>query len=216
MAHSWCSMVLVMPCAKVGPLARFFASVCAAASTSPGSCSALKNPHCKPSSALMDRPEKSSSEARPWPISRGSKAHAPMSAPASPTRVNKKAVLARGVPSRMSAASAIMAPAPAQMPSIAAMMGCGHSRMALIRLPVMRVNSSISGIVICVNGPMISCTSPPEQKLPPAPVSTTTLTSLASSSARNRSRSSAYESKVSGFLRSGRFKVIVATPASKA
>ena len=33
----------------------------------------------------------------------------------------------------------------------------------------MRVKASSSGIVICVSGPMISCTSPPEQKLPPAP-----------------------------------------------
>ena len=208
-------MVLVIPCANVGPLAKLFAIVCAPPRTWSGACRALKKPHCKPSSALMDRPVKSSSEARPWPISRGSKAQAPMSAPASPTRVNKNAVLARAVPSRMSAASAIMAPAPAQMPSIAAMMGCGHKRMALIRLPVMRVNSSISGMVICVNGPMISCTSPPEQKLPPAPVSTTALTSVLCSSARNISRNSAYESKVKGFLRSGRFKVIVATPASK-
>ena len=29
------------------------------------------------------------------------------------------------------------------------------------------------------SGPMISCTSPPEQKLPPAPVTTTALTSVA-------------------------------------
>ena len=32
---------------------------------------------------------------------------------------------------------------------------------------------------IFVSGPMISCTSPPEQKLPPAPVTTTALTSPA-------------------------------------
>ena len=31
---------------------------------------------------------------------------------------------------------------------------------------------------ISTSGPMISCTSPPEQKLPPAPVMTTVLTSL--------------------------------------
>ena len=31
-------------------------------------------------------------------------------------------------------------------------------------------------IVISVSGPMLSCTSPPEQKLPPAPVNTTALT----------------------------------------
>ncbi|MNH32506.1 hypothetical protein D3C79_929550 [compost metagenome] len=79
----------------------------------------------------------------------------------------------------MSEASAIIAPAPAQMPSTALITGCGHARIALTRSPVMRVKSSSSGMVICVSGPMISCTSPPEQKLPPAPVTTTALMSLA-------------------------------------
>ncbi|KAG0916435.1 hypothetical protein G6F31_021354 [Rhizopus arrhizus] len=87
-----------------------------------------------------------------------------MSAPARPTRVNRKAVRAAGVPRRMSDASATIAPAPAQTPSTAATMGCGQARMALTRSPVMRVKSSSSGMVILVSGPMISCTSPPEQK----------------------------------------------------
>ena len=69
------------------------------------------------------------------------------------------------------------------MPSMAPTIGCGQLRIVLTRSPVMRVNSSISGIVIFVSGPMISCTSPPEQKLPPAPVTTTTFTSLANFSA---------------------------------
>ena len=43
----------------------------------------------------------------------------------------------------------------------------------------MRVNSSSSGMLIWVSGPMMSCTSPPEQKLPPSPATTTTLTSVA-------------------------------------
>jgi hypothetical protein len=119
--------------------------------------------------AVMARPVNSSSDARPWPITRGSSAQAPMSAPASPTRVNRNAVLVAGVPRRMSQASAIMAPAPAQMPSMAPITGCGQLRMVLTRSPVMRVNSSSSGMRHLVSGPMISCTSPPEQKLPPAP-----------------------------------------------
>ncbi len=57
--------------------------------------------------------------------------------------------------------------------------GCGQARIALTRSPVMRVKSSSSGMVILVSGPMISCTSPPEQKLPPAPVTTTVLMSVA-------------------------------------
>ena len=101
---------------------------------------------------------------------RGRIEQAPMSQPASPTRVNRNPTLERAVPSRMSAAIDMHAPAPTQMPSIAAMIGCGHPRIALIRSPVIWVKASNSGIFILVRGPMISCTSPPEQKLPPAPV----------------------------------------------
>ena len=73
----------------------------------------------------------------------------------------------------------MIAPAPAQTPSTAAMIGCGQVRISLTRLPVMRVNASRSSMFILVSGPMISCTSPPEQKLPPAPVITTARTSSA-------------------------------------
>ena len=51
---------------------------------------------------------------------------------------------------------------------------------------------------------MISCTSPPDEKLPPFDARTTALMSSAAASARNVSRNSAYDSKVSGFFRSGR------------
>jgi hypothetical protein len=137
-----------------------------------------------------------------------------MSAPASPTRTNRNAVRARGVPIRMSDASATIAPAPAHTPSTAATIGCGQWRIALTRSPVMRVKSSRPDGPIAVSGPMISCTSPPELKLPPAPVITTARTSLAWTSPRNRSRNSAYESNDNGFLRSGRSSVIVATRPS--
>ena len=81
----------------------------------------------------------------------------------------------------------------------------------------MRVNARSAGVSICVSGPMISWTSPPELKLPPAPAITTALTSLAYASPRKRSRSSAYDANVSGFLRSARSSVIVATlPSSLA
>ena len=46
-----------------------------------------------------------------------------MSQPASPTRVNRNAVLASGVAMRMSDAMAMMAPAPTATPSTAAMIG---------------------------------------------------------------------------------------------
>src|SRR5882762_2327669 len=61
---------------------------------------------------------------------------------------------------------------------------------------------------------MISCTSPPEQKLPPAPVRTMARTSSTLASARNKSRNSAYDSNVSGFLRSGRLSVMTPTRPS--
>ncbi len=111
---------------------------------------------------------------------RGSIAQAPMSQPARPTRLNRKAVLLRAVPSRRSEAIAMIAPAPAQTPSIAATIGCGQVRIALrTSSPVMRVNISSSGAFSRTSGPMISCTSPPEQKLSPAPAITTTCTSSA-------------------------------------
>ena len=179
MVHSWCSMFLVMPCAKPGPCAKLNARACAATPKASGAYKLLKNPHAKPSAAVMVRPVNNNSLARPCPMTRGNKLQAPISAPARPTLENKYATRALSVPKRMSLAKASMAPAPAHTPSIAAMMGCGHRRIALTSSPVMRVNDSNSGMVILVSGPMISCTSPPEQKLPPAPCTTTTRTSLA-------------------------------------
>ena len=61
----------------------------------------------------------------------------------------------------------------------------------LIRSPVRRVKASRPFMSRSVSGAMISNTSPPEQKLPPAPVSTTALTSSHADSARKVSRSSA-------------------------
>ena len=102
-----------------------------------------------------------------------------MSQPARPTRVKRKAVFVSGVARRRSEAIATIAPAPTQMPSIAATIGCGQARIALTRSPVIRVKSSRPGMSISVSGPMISWTSPPELKLPPAPATTTAFTSRA-------------------------------------
>jgi hypothetical protein len=175
MSHSWSSIVFVIACAKVGPEASCAASSAAASST--GSARRLKKPQRSASSAPIERPVNSSSAVRPWPIRRGSIAHTPMSQPARPTRVNRKATLARGVPRRMSAAVAIAAPAPTQTPSIAAITGCGQPRIAFTRSPVMRVKRSSPRMSISVSGPMMSRTSPPEQKLPSEPAITITLTS---------------------------------------
>ena len=79
----------------------------------------------------------------------------------------------------MSLAMAKIAPAPAHTPSMAATMGWGQARIILTSSPVMRVNIKSSGALSSMSGPMISCTSPPEQKLPPSPVMTTARTSSA-------------------------------------
>src|SRR5206468_114295 len=85
--HSWLSCVLVMPCAKVGPEASWSASASASRSSSSAATSRLKKPQRSPSCAVIVRPVYRSSAARPWPMMRGRIAHAPMSHPASPTRV---------------------------------------------------------------------------------------------------------------------------------
>ena len=84
----------------------------------------------------------------------------------------------------------MIAPAPAQTPSIAAMTGCGQARIALTSSPVIRVNFSSSLVSIATSGPMISKTSPPEEKLPPAPVTTIALTASSFCAARKKSVSS--------------------------
>ena len=116
---------------------------------------------------------------------------------------------------RRSEAIARMAPAPAQIPSTAATIGCGQARIAFTRLPVMRVKASnfscCSSSFIPTSGPMISCTSPPDEKFSPAPVITTTLTSGMRARRRKVSTSSPYEPKVRGFFFSGRLRVMVAT-----
>ena len=93
-----------------------------------------------------------------------------MSAPASPTFVNRKAKEADRARSRKSAASAMTAPAPAATPFTAAMIGIGHSRMRWTTAPVIRVKSSRSSGPISTSLPMISLTSPPEQNPRPVPV----------------------------------------------
>ena len=125
----------------------------------------------------MFLPENNNSAARPCPMMRGRIAQAPISQPASPTFEKINEILADLVPSLISLAIARIAPAPTQIPSIAAITGCGQFLIALTKSPVIRVKANNSFMLILVSGPMISCTSPPEQKFPPAPVITTAFTS---------------------------------------
>ena len=85
MAHSWFIMVLVTPCANIGSVGEERA-MALRLRLAPrwDACRPLKKPQRWPSSAVIARPVNSSSAARPWPITRGSSPHAPMSAPARP------------------------------------------------------------------------------------------------------------------------------------
>ena len=69
---------------------------------------------------------------------------------------------------------ATMAPAPTQMPSTAAMIGLVQASIALTRSPVMRVKARRPFMSRPTSGPMMSWTSPPEEKLPPFEPKTTT------------------------------------------
>ena len=114
-----------------------------------------------------------------------------MSAPASPTRVNRNANVADLARTRTSDASAMTAPAPAAIPLTAAMTGSGHSRSARTTDPAMRVNSSRPAVSIDCSAPMISTTSPPEQNPLPLPAMTRTRVSPRWGSSASRSRRSA-------------------------
>ena len=99
-----------------------------------------------------------------------------MSAPDRPTFVNRNAMRASSEAIRKSEASAITAPAPATSPLSDAMTGLRSRRILRTRSQVIRVNSSSPPALRERRGPMISFTSPPEQKARPVPVSTATWT----------------------------------------
>ena len=114
-----------------------------------------------------------------------------MSPPDSPTLVNRNANLARVVHTRKSEASAITEPAPAAIPWMPATIGTGHSRIARITSPVMRVKPIRSFGSILISSPMISLTSPPPQNPLPSPRITSTFASSRCGSSWSRSRRSA-------------------------
>jgi hypothetical protein len=86
---------------------------------------------------------------------------------------------------------ATIAPAPAAMPSTAATIGCGQARIAFTSSPVMEVKRIRPLVSRSSSGPMISCTSPPEQKLPPEPVTTKARTASSCVAARRMAAISA-------------------------
>jgi len=121
---------------------------------------------------------------------------------------------ASSLATRTSHAAAMTAPAPQTVPFSAPTIGFSSRRMFSIRSQVMRVNASSSASETPNSRPMMSRTSPPEQNARPVPVITTARTESRVRSALNVSRSSAYESNVNAFKRSGRSRRIVATPES--
>ena len=114
-----------------------------------------------------------------------------MSAPANPTLGKRNDTFADSAITRRSAAIAITAPAPAAAPLIAAITGLAQRRMFSTTAPVMRANASTAFRSLLVRGPMMSSTSPPEQKPFPSPVITTAFTASRVRSVAKRSRSSA-------------------------
>jgi hypothetical protein len=113
-----------------------------------------------------------------------------MSAPVNPTFVKRKAIFDVSAATRRSEASASTAPAPAAVPLIAAMTGLRRRRMFRMTAPVMRAKRVTVSASAPMSWPMMSCTSPPEQKPFPVPVRITTWTEGSSCRSTN-SRSSA-------------------------
>src|SRR2546426_4496 len=117
----------------------------------------------------MKSPVIRSSAACPSPTNFGRSQDAPMSAPESPTRTNRNAIFAVSDATRRSQAEAITAPAPATVPFSAAITGFRQRRMFRIRSQVMSVKRRSPAASRAKSAPMMSSTSPPEQKALPAP-----------------------------------------------
>ena len=138
----------------------------------------------------MKSPSNKSSLAFDKPTMRGKSHAAPMSAPHNPTLVNRNAIFAELAAMRRSAAAAITAPAPQVVPLSEARIGFSSVRMFAINLQVKRVNACTSASGTSNKRPMMSFTSPPEQKARPVPVITTARTESREPSAPNTSVSS--------------------------
>lgn len=115
----------------------------------------------------------------------------------------------------MSVATLRQKPPPIAAPLIAPITGWCILRRAIITSS----SSSIArrAMVVTVSPPMFGITpessrSAPEQKPLPAPVITTTRTSLSRLTASSASRNGIITSNAMAFIRSGRFRVMSATP----
>jgi hypothetical protein len=190
-AHSWCSMVLVMPLAKLGPAARSRAIACASASSDSGGTRRLNQPQRSPLAAQRAAGVQQFAGPALADDARQHRAGAHVAAGQAHAVEQERGLAACRAQAqvgrhRQDGAGAGTHAVDGRDDGLRA-----GTRMAFTRSPVMRVNISSSGAFSRTSGPMISCTSPPLQKLPPAPVITTALTSGGMAQPPNRSRSSA-------------------------
>ena len=163
------------------------------------------------SSPLHMPPKSAISLARAMPTSRGSSQDAPLSR-ARPRLAKIMESLARSLQTTRSQPSASDNPAPTAKPSTLAMVGLETWCRASATSPRRRMRARPDRVG-SVAGPLGSERSAPEQKAPPAPVSTITLSSGLSSTSSKVVRSSVSILPLAAFLRSGRFIVTVTTPS---
>ena len=142
----------------------------AASCSASGSTRRLKKPQRSASSAPIERPgEQQLGGAALADDARQHRARAHVAAGEADAREQERDLRRAACRAAGRTPSRSPRPAPTQTPSIAAITGCGQPRIAFTRSPVMRVKRSRPPMSISVSGPMMSRTSPPEQKLPSAP-----------------------------------------------
>src|ERR1700722_17176191 len=205
------SSVLVMDRAKGGPAARVVAQSSTKSSSWSTGSTLFTRPMAAASSPLHMLPKSAISLARAKPTSRGSSQDAPLSS-ARPRLAKIMESLARSLQTTRSQPSARDNPAPTAKPSTLAMVGMETWCRARATSPRRRMRARPDRVG-SVAGPLGSERSAPEQKAPPAPVSTITLSSGLSSTSSKVLRSSVSILPLAAFLRSGRFIVTVTTPS---
>ena len=211
---------LIRPIAMVGPVARRRPQSLATASSSSCGTTSLISPHSRAVGASTASPKNAICLARRRPICWGSDHDVPPSS-ASPRRTKIWLKRARSVASTRSQASTSPRATPTATPSTAAIVGFGRVCRREIRLPTRRISLTIG----CGPPPVSPLFSPafdmppdrsaPEEKLPPAPVSTSALADGSCSSSVSTASKSDQISALIAFFFAGRFRVKVIRPPSR-
>ena len=175
-----------------GARGKLAASACACGNKDSAGVRRLKKPQLAPSSAdIAAAGEQQLRGASLADDARQNRARAHVAAREADAREQKRDLARAACRSAGRRPSRGSRPAPAHTPSTAATIGCGQGTHRLHEIARHAREVQQRRHAISVSGPMISCTSPPEQKLPPAPVMTMARTSVGVAELRNRSRSSA-------------------------